>query len=101
MRARRPSKIRDLIVVGGNRATLSPGAKILGRIEAESGCLSEAADAPSAVNRAVCLRSIFQNANAAAGADFANGVHVRRAPVEVNGNHGSRPRSNRPLEEFW
>ena len=83
----------DLRIVGGDRAGVAIGAEILAGVEAEARGIAQHADAPSIPGRAVRLGGIFDEYEIVARCQHRQGVHVGRLAIDVDGQDGTRGRS--------
>jgi hypothetical protein len=85
-------------VHAGDAAGVAEGAEVLGRVEAPGRQIAERADAPPLVLRAVRLRRVLDQPEAARAAEGADRVGVERPAVEVDADDAARARRRAPLE---
>ena len=96
---RRACEFRDAVVVGGQRAAFTVRAEVFRGIKAERGRVAERSDALGAITRGMRLRRVLQDAQVAPRGDFADGIHVRGAAVEMHGKNGASTRGDGALDE--
>src|SRR5262245_55742726 len=80
------------LVVGDDRTTLTICAKILARIKAEAGHVTEGAGAATVIFSAVRLGGVLNQNNAATPSDLRDGLHVRALPIEMYWDNRLRSR---------
>src|SRR5258708_5167172 len=92
--AERARKLRNLVVIGGERATLAICAQVLARIKTECCGMAEAAHSLAAVGGAMGLTRVLNHRQAMTGGDVDDGSQISRPAIEVYGNDGAGSRSD-------
>ena len=87
------------VVVGGQRSAFTVRAEVFRGIKAERGRVAERSDALGAITRGMRLRRVLQDAQVATRGDFADGIHVRGAAVEMHGKNGASTRGDGAFDE--
>src|SRR5687767_1224650 len=85
-------------VVGGDGAAVAVGAEVLRRVEAEGRGVPPRARASAFESRAVRLRRVLDDEEAAARGEIADRLKVGHLPVEVHGDDGTRAPRERALK---
>src|SRR5690606_20229324 len=84
--AKPPDVIGNAGVLRHDHAAVADRSEVLCRIETEAANVADAADAISPVTAPRSLSAIFDQAKAMAPGDGSNRVHVRRLPIEMDGD---------------
>src|SRR5256714_14087742 len=92
--ALRPYRCRQRAVVGDDRTSFPKGTKVLAGVKAETTDIPDGADAASLVAGAMGLARVLHHGQVGLPGDGHDRVHVRRLPVQMDGNDGPRPRSH-------
>jgi len=89
--------VGERAVVRDDRAAVSAGSQVLGRIETERGDLAERPDLAARVARSDRLRAVLDQEQVVTAGDRAECGHVRRLSIEMDRENRSRLRGHRGL----
>ena len=89
MIAPHPDAMRELGIVGSDRAAFAAGTEVFARIEAEAAGDSKGARPAALVLGTVGLACILNHRDGVPVGDFENGIHIRCLAVQVNREDGA------------
>ena len=92
--AKAPAAGGDLVVVGDEQPAVAHHGEILRRVEREDARAPEAPHLAPLPGRAVGLRAVLEEPEAARGAELEDPGEIGGVPVEVHGHEAHRPRGH-------
>jgi hypothetical protein len=90
-----PHSVGQVGIVGDHRSGVSPGAKVLGRIEREAPGVADRPGAPHAHPGTVGLACVLDHRHTVLAGQFHDRLQVHGPSVQVDGNHAACPRPKR------